>query len=69
MKRKYCNLYLFHIHLVFYILSPDSISLIFGAQIFHGFFYGIQYLSNMIADVADYSEWKNNRRNRTIFLL
>jgi len=54
--------------LVFYVLSPDSISLIFGAQIFHGFFYGITIplLWAMIADVADYSEWKNNRRATAI---
>ncbi len=54
--------------LVFYILSPDSINLIFGAQIFHGFFYGITIplLWAMIADVADYSEWKNNRRATAI---
>jgi len=53
---------------VFYFLSPDSISLIFGAQIFHGFFYGITIplLWAMIADVADYSEWKNNRRATAI---
>jgi len=50
--------------LVFYGFSPTSISLIFGAQILHGFFYGITIplLWAMIADVADYSEWKNNRR-------
>ena len=54
--------------LVFYVLSPDSINLIFGAQIFHGFFYGITIplLWAMIADVADYSEWKNNRRATAI---
>ena len=54
--------------LVFYIFSPDSITLIFGAQIFHGFFYGITIplLWAMIADVADYSEWKNNRRATAI---
>ena len=54
--------------LVFYILSPDSINLIFGAQILHGFFYGITIplLWAMIADVADYSEWKNNRRATAI---
>lgn len=53
---------------VFYVLSPDSINLIFGAQIFHGFFYGITIplLWAMIADVADYSEWKNNRRATAI---
>ena len=54
--------------LVFYVLSPDSINLIFGAQIFHGFFYGITIplLWAMIADVADYSEWKNSRRATAI---
>ena len=54
--------------MVFYILSPDSINLIFGAQILHGFFYGITIplLWAMIADVADYSEWKNNRRATAI---
>ena len=53
---------------VFYALSPESINLIFGAQIFHGFFYGITIplLWAMIADVADYSEWKNNRRATAI---
>jgi len=50
--------------LVFYGFSPTSIGIIFGAQILHGFFYGITIplLWAMIADVADYSEWKNNRR-------
>ena len=54
--------------LVFYMLPPESIGLIFGAQIFHGFFYGITIplLWAMIADVADYSEWKNNRRATAI---
>ena len=54
--------------LVFYMLSPESIGLIFGAQVFHGFFYGITIplLWAMIADVADYSEWKNNRRATAI---
>ena len=54
--------------LIFYVFSPESINLIFGAQIFHGFFYGITIplLWAMIADVADYSEWKNNRRATAI---
>ena len=54
--------------LIFYILSPESTNLIFGAQILHGFFYGITIplLWAMIADVADYSEWKNNRRATAI---
>lgn len=40
----------------------------FGSQILHGFFYGITIpiLWAMIADVADFSEWKNNRRATAI---
>ena len=40
----------------------------FAAQILHGFFYGITIpiLWAMIADVADYSEWKSNRRATAI---
>lgn len=54
--------------LAFYFFSPSSVSLIFISQIFHGFFYGITIpiLWAMIADVADYSEWKNNRRATAI---
>jgi glycoside/pentoside/hexuronide:cation symporter, GPH family len=50
--------------LSFYLYAPDAIGLVFIAQILHGFFYGITIplLWAMIADVADYSEWKNNRR-------
>ncbi|SIS63038.1 sugar (Glycoside-Pentoside-Hexuronide) transporter [Zobellia uliginosa] len=52
----------------FYFFSPDSVGLIFTSQIFHGFFYGltIPLLWAMIADVADFSEWKNNRRATAI---
>jgi glycoside/pentoside/hexuronide:cation symporter, GPH family len=52
----------------FYFFPPKSISLIFGTQILHGFFYGIStpILWTMIADVADFSEWKNNRRATAI---
>lgn len=52
----------------FYFFHPSSIALIFGAQILHGFFYGIStpILWTMIADVADFSEWKNNRRATAI---
>ena len=52
----------------FYFLSPESLELIFAAQILHGFFYGITIplLWAMIADVADYSEWKNKRRATAI---
>jgi glycoside/pentoside/hexuronide:cation symporter, GPH family len=54
--------------IVFYFFPPKSIGVIFGAQILHGFFYGIStpILWTMIADVADFSEWKNNRRATAI---
>lgn len=54
--------------LFFYFFPPTSIGLIFGSQILHGFFYGITIplLWAMIEDVADYSEWKNNRRATAI---
>ncbi len=54
--------------LAFYFFPPDSIGIVFVSQIFHGFFYGITIplLWAMIADVADYSEWKNNRRATAI---
>ncbi|CAM3590627.1 MFS transporter [Zobellia roscoffensis] len=52
----------------FYFFLPTSVGLIFTSQIFHGFFYGltIPLLWAMIADVADFSEWKNNRRATAI---
>lgn len=54
--------------LLFYFYPPQSIKLIFATQILHGFFYGIStpILWTMIADVADYSEWKTNRRATAI---
>ncbi|HVY75880.1 MAG TPA: MFS transporter [Puia sp.] len=54
--------------LIFYFFPPDAVRLIFISQILHGFFYGltIPVLWAMIADVADYSEWKNNRRATAI---
>lgn len=54
--------------IIFYFFSPESIMLIFLSQIFHGFFYGITIplLWAMVADVADFSEWKNNRRATAI---
>ena len=70
-KRNVFGLFLF-ISTLFIILfnffKPTSIELIFGSQILHGFFYGITIplLWAMIADVADYSEWKNNRRATAI---
>lgn len=54
--------------LLFYVYSPGSVGLIFSSQIIHGLFYGIStpILWAMIADVADYSEWKNHRRATAI---
>ena len=54
--------------IIFYFFPSTSIGLIFGSQILHMFFYGIStpILWTMIADVADYSEWKNNRRATAI---
>lgn len=54
--------------LVFYLFRPQSVVYMFGAQILHGFFYGITIplLWAMIADVADFSEWKNGRRATAI---
>ncbi len=54
--------------LMFDFYSPDAIGIVFITQILHGFFYGvtIPLLWAMIADVADYSEWKNNRRATAI---
>lgn len=70
-KRDIFGLFLFISTLfiiAFYFFSPKSVSLMFISQIFHGFFYGITIpiLWAMIADVADYSEWKNNRRATAI---
>ncbi len=49
---------------VFSVLPPSAISLMFGAEMLRQFVYGftIPLLWAMMADVADYSEWKNKRR-------
>lgn len=54
--------------ILFYFFAPKSVGLMYVSQILHGFFYGITIplLWAMIADVADYSEWKNNRRATAI---
>lgn len=54
--------------LAFALYAPTSIGLVFGSYILHGFCYGITIplLWAMIADVADYSEWKNGRRATAI---
>lgn len=53
---------------MFFFIGPNNIGLVFITQIVHGFFYGltIPLLWAMIADVADFSEWKNNRRATAI---
>ncbi len=57
---------LFIFAFIFY--PPKAVQIIFISQILHGFFYGltIPLLWAMIADVADFSEWKNNRRATAI---
>jgi len=52
----------------FFFFPPQAIALVYMSQILHGFFYGltIPLLWAMIADVADFSEWKNNRRATAI---
>lgn len=70
-KRNVFQLFLFISTLfiiAFYFYPPTLIAIIFMSQILHGFFYGITIplLWAMIADVADYSEWKNNRRATAI---
>lgn len=54
--------------LAFYFFGPKAVELMYLSQMLHGFFYGITIplLWAMIADVADYSEWKNNRRATAI---
>jgi glycoside/pentoside/hexuronide:cation symporter, GPH family len=53
---------------VIYFFSSTSVSMVFITQVIHGFLYGITIplLWAMIADVADYSEWKNKRRATAI---
>lgn len=54
--------------LIFMVIPHDAIGLMFTSQILHGFTYGvtIPLLWAMIADVADFSEWKNFRRATAI---
>ncbi|MBP1225411.1 MFS transporter [Flavobacterium sp. 1355] len=70
-KRNIFGLFLFISTLfiiVFYFFPSRAIGFMFFSQILHGFFYGITIplLWAMIADVADYSEWLNNRRATAI---
>jgi Na+/melibiose symporter-like transporter len=54
--------------LFFIFFKPGDVLLMFGSQILHGFTYGvtIPVLWAMIADVADYSEWRTRRRATAI---
>ncbi len=54
--------------LAFLWFAADAIPIIFLSFMLHGFCYGITIplLWAMIADVADYSEWKNRRRATAI---
>jgi Na+/melibiose symporter-like transporter len=54
--------------LIFIFFRPNNVILMFVSQILHGLSYGITIpiLWAMIADVADYSEWKTNRRATAI---
>lgn len=70
-KRNTFGLFLFisTLFLLAYVVVPaGDIYTIFGLQVGHGLAYGvtIPILWAMIADVADYSEWKNNRRATAI---
>jgi GPH family glycoside/pentoside/hexuronide:cation symporter len=49
---------------LFVFLPPTAVELIFAAEMVRQFVYGftIPLLWAMMADVADYSEWKNKRR-------
>jgi glycoside/pentoside/hexuronide:cation symporter, GPH family len=52
----------------FVAIPPDAIKMMFATEILRQFAYGftIPLLWAMMADVADYSEWKNNRRATAI---
>lgn len=54
--------------LAFWLFAQDAIGWVMLAQLLHGFFYGITIplLWAMIADVADWSEWRNHRRATAI---
>jgi len=54
--------------LAFMRFSPHAVGWVIVAGMLHGFFYGITtpILWSMVADVADFSEWKNNRRATAI---
>jgi GPH family glycoside/pentoside/hexuronide:cation symporter len=50
---------------IFIIIKPEAIVLTLVLQLFFQFMWGVAAMSlpwAMMADVADFSEWKNNRR-------
>ncbi len=49
---------------LFYFIPPTALTVMFGTEMLRQFVYGftIPLLWAMMADVADYSEWKNKRR-------
>jgi len=53
---------------LFVFLPPSAVPMMFATEILRQFSYGftIPLLWAMMADVADYSEWKNNRRATAI---
>jgi GPH family glycoside/pentoside/hexuronide:cation symporter len=54
--------------LAFMAFPPHAVGWVIVAGMLHGFFYGITtpVLWSMVADVADFSEWKHNRRATAI---
>jgi glycoside/pentoside/hexuronide:cation symporter, GPH family len=54
--------------LAFWLYPPQAVWAVVLTYVLHGFFYGITtpLLWAMIADVADYSEWKTGRRATAI---
>lgn len=53
---------------IFYFFPKDAVGWCYISYILHGLAYGVTVplLWAMVADVADYSEWKNNRRATAI---
>jgi len=54
--------------LAFLFFPPNAAGTVVLTGMLHGFFYGITtpILWSMVADVADFSEWRNNRRATAI---
>src|SRR4029450_8207604 len=55
----------------FVLLPRTAVALIFGIEMLRQLAYGftIPLLWAMMADVADFSEWKNHRRGKAVFFL